>query len=167
MTKLDDLSENLPTTTVHQSRLQVFQPTRRPTMTTQEIKTSWGVAQIKGKLGQGHADLLEAMFKFAVDSKYTHEAGESDQLQLLIDVYKISTSMGGGEQYSYSSIDKMCDDLMSAIVYLEPSDGNVERIRGHIIEKIEESRATRHNPLNGRQRKLWKVTISDSWMKFV
>jgi hypothetical protein len=168
MTKLDDFpGQTLPTTTVHQSRLQVYQPTRRPVLMTQEIKTPWGIAQIKGKLGQGHADLLEAMFNEAIDYKFTGPAGETDQLQLLIDPYKISTSMGGGEQYSYSSIDKMCDDLMSAIVYLEPIDGNIERIRGHIIEKIEESKATRRNPLTGGQRKLWRVTISDSWMKFI
>ncbi|MGC9127819.1 MAG: hypothetical protein ACP5GA_03695, partial [Acidithiobacillus sp.] len=44
----------VPTSTVHQARLRIFQPTRRPVALEQVIETSWGRIRVKGRLGQQH-----------------------------------------------------------------------------------------------------------------
>lgn len=53
-------SSRLPTSTVAQHRVRLFQPTRRPkAQGSQMVKTNFGMVTVTGRLGQGHADLLE------------------------------------------------------------------------------------------------------------
>jgi hypothetical protein len=103
----------LPTTSAHQARLQFFQPTRKPAFQEErKVETKWGTATIKGKLGQGHADVLEAIFSECQD----YQKMDDGTLQVLVDPHKIRVEAGGGKLLSGETLDNITDDLMSAII---------------------------------------------------
>src|SRR5690554_1240070 len=131
-----EMWSQVPTTTVHQSRLQVFQPTRRPRFTERRIETPWGHAIITGKLGQAHADLIEAMCRNAEDW-YKDDEG---RLHMLVDPHVVRKSMAGnvgGSRYPLNRMEALLKDLMSAVIDLHAPKHQI-RVMGHILDKIEE-----------------------------
>lgn len=152
-----NIRQKIATSTVHQSRLQLFQPTRRPRELTREIQTSWGTAKIFGKIGQVHADMIESMCKYALDFKET----DSGQLVLLVDPYKVRTCMGGGKEYSYQTIWRMVTELKRVAIELNaPSQGL--RILGGILDRLDES-TYEVVSRNGQSRKMWAVTLNSAF----
>src|SRR5690554_1146804 len=85
--------EQLPTSTAHQARLQLYQPTRRPKWAERVIETPWGTATVRGKIGQVHADIVESICRHAEDHRIVAATGH---LQVLVDPYKVRVSVGGG-----------------------------------------------------------------------
>lgn len=144
-------SKKIPTTTVHQARLQVFQPTRLPKDMIREIETSWGVAKIDGKLGQVHADIVEAIFYYADTTRKM----EDGRVKITVDPYKIKTSVGGGKEYSYATINKRIDEIMKALIKLEIF-ATEQKVTAHIIDLVVKSKETRHNPFDGKNRNMWE-----------
>jgi len=158
-------SNKIPTTTVHQARLQVFQPTRLPKDCVREIETSWGVAKIDGKLGQVHADIVESIFYYA-DRTIKLEDG---RVVITVDPYKIKKSVGGGKEYSYQTINKRIDEIMKALVKLEIY-ATEQEVTAHIIDKVVKSKRMLYNPINGSKgskRHMWEVTISNEFMQLI
>lgn len=151
-----ELLKKVPTTTVHQSRLQVFQPTRRPKDIERKILTAWGEAKISGKIGQVHADIIEAMCKNAKD----HRVTDTGQIQLLVDPHVVRKSVGGGKRYSGDTLWKMIQELRRTSIELSaPAQG--VRVMGGIIDMVEESiQVTSHN---GEKRHLWRVTLNPAY----
>lgn len=154
-----ELFKRLPTSTVHQSRLQLYQPTRRPSYLYREINTPWGVAKINGKLGQVHADIVEAICRNAEAHRLIEHTGD---MQVLVDPYKIRTSVGGGAAYAKDTLWKMMTELRAVTIDLAGMDGS--KYLGGIISAVEESPATRHNPLNGKSRQLWRITFQKAFV---
>lgn len=151
--------DQLPTSTVHQARLQMFESSRRPKNTEREIVTAWGTAVVKGKLGQGHADVLEAMFHEAEDWRRTDEG----QFQLLVDPYKLRTVANGGKQGSHEQLVTVLKDIMAAVIDLK-IHATRKRVLGHIIDQVVESPTTAPNPLDGKERHLWRVTVGPAFV---
>jgi len=151
--------KKIPTSSVHQSRLQLFQPTRRPREITREIETAWGTAKIIGKIGQVHADMLEAMCKYSLDSKIS----DTGQLLLLVDPYKVRTCMGGGKEYSHDAIWRMITELKRVAIELSAQG---LRILGGVLDRVDEStyEATSHN---GQLRKMWVVTLNSAFSELL
>jgi hypothetical protein len=156
----------IPTTTVHQARLQIFQPTRRPKDCIREIETSWGSAVVDGKLGQTHADMLEAIFYNAISSKKL----ENGDVNIIVDPYRVRISVGGGKKYSYSTLIKHSKEVMKVLIELR-TESTGSFVISHIIQKIIKSTVTANNPaLNAggsKNRELWQVTISNEFMELV
>lgn len=148
-----------PTTTVHQARLQLYQPTRRPKAMTRVIETSWGKAEVTGKIGQGHADIIESLFYHAMDSKPTEIGG----LLLLVDPYKLRKSIGGGKQYAGKQTWEMLQGLRDIRIDLTAKGF---RAIGGIVDYVEESDATlvAHN---GLERHLWRIAINPAFVKIM
>ena len=148
-------NEKLPTATAHQARLRMFQPTRRPKLIEEIIKTAWGTARIKGRLGQAHADILEA----TLSGCERHAQLEDGRIKLLIDPYRITKI---ANQPSWSTFKKNLDDLMQALI--EIKDPEHLRCLGHLIDHIDKAvrfdgtTITKHNPLGG-EREMWRVEI--------
>lgn len=154
-----DILKTLPTTTVHQSRLQLYQPTRRPKWLERVIATPWGTATVRGKLGQVHADIMEAICRHAEDHRTIPETG---QLQILVDPYRVRVTVGGGTAYANDTLWKMLTELRETSITLEaPSQGL--RVLGGILDRVEESPATKINPLNNKPRQLWRVTLDPAF----
>lgn len=157
--KAVELLRQIPTSTAHQARLQLYQPTRRPVWQERKIITPWGVATVRGKIGQVHADIIEAICRHAEDHRYIEMTGN---MQILVDPYKVRVTVGGGKPYSKDTMWRMLSELREVSVTLEaPSIGL--KILGGILDRVEESSATRYNPLTGSTRKLWRVTLDPAF----
>lgn len=148
-------SDKLPTATAHQSRLRFFQPTRRPKPIEEIIKTAWGTIRIKGRLGQAHADILEAI----LSGSEKHAKLEDGRIKLLVDPFQV---MKIANQPSWSTFKKNLDDLIQALI--EIKEPNHLKCIGHFIDHIDKavrsdgSSITKRNPFGG-EREMWRVEI--------
>ncbi len=148
----------LPTTTVHAARLQVFQPTRHPRFCTRTIKTSWGRAEITGRLGVMHALLLEATLFHAQKKRTLDDGG----VQVLVDPYHLRTTLSranGG--YSGKGLKNLIRDLrVSAIKIDIPRLGTDAFVLDGFLNDVTPSPAVAINPVTRERRHLWRVTLT-------
>lgn len=154
-----EMLKQVPTSTAHQARLQLYQPTRRPQWLERVITTAWGRATVRGKIGQVHADIIEAICRYAEDHRIIPATGH---MQILVDPYRVRVSVGGGKAYSKDTLWRMLTELREVSVVLEvPAQGI--KILGGILDRVEESPATRVNRVNGKPRQLWRVTLDPAF----
>jgi len=151
--------KQIPTTTAHQARLQLYQPTRRPKWQERIIETSWGTATVRGKIGQVHADIIEAICRHAEDHRIVAATGH---MQILVDPYRVRVTVGGGKAYSQDTLWRMLSELRETSITLEVPSQHL-KILGGILDRVEESQATRINPVNGKPRQLWRVTLDPAF----
>jgi hypothetical protein len=150
-----EVLKHVPTSTAHQARLHLYQPTRRPQWMERVITTPWGTATVRGKIGQVHADIIEAICRHAEDHRTVAATGH---LQILVDPYRVRVSVGGGTAYSKDTLWRMLTELREVSITLEvPSQGL--KVLGGILDRVEESPATRINHLTKKPRQLWRVTL--------
>ena len=154
-----EVLKSLPTATAHQARLQLYQPTRRPTWQERVIETPWGTATVRGKIGQVHADIIEAICRHAEDHRVIPATGH---MQILVDPYRVRVTVGGGKPYSRDTLWRMLTELRETSVTLEVPSRKL-KILGGILDRVEESQATRLNRVTGGQRKLWRVTLDPAF----
>lgn len=155
----NDLVKSRVTSTVHQARLQMFQATRRPIEREVKIETSWGTAEIKGRLGQGHADLIEAIL--FESTKKTIKGG---RLMVLADPYQVkkranqmSGSFFGNFESKKNTLRDIVGDLKrtTIITQFKSADGRVlTTSMGSILDEIvliDEKPLPMSHALRGRQ----------------
>lgn len=151
-----------PTTTTHQARLRIFQPTRRPVTLEQTFETAWGEVRVRGRLGQQHADLLEAIM-----SEGRLPAATSDgRIKLLVDPHAVSviTRLEG------QTLRRVRDDLLQALVEIK-APAHISCI-GHLVDHIDHaqrsdgSHVTKPNPLGG-ERRLWRVDLGKALCRLI
>lgn len=156
-------SDRMPTATAHQARLRLFQPTRRPQHVERGIDSAWGRVRVVGRLGQQHADVVEAMF--AVSEKRALD--EVGRIKLLVDPARVRDV---ARQRSGTTLRRVLDDIMGAVIEIrEP-----ERLRcvGHLIDHVDiasrgdGTRITRANPLGG-ERDMWRVVVGQAAMHLI
>lgn len=161
-------SDRLPTSTAHQARLRLFQPTRRPVYQQTELTTSWGVVRIKGRLGQTHADVFEAMFRCAEKRGVIADSDGRQRLKLLVDpamVRKIA------RQNNSDGLERMINDILGAVIEIRSPEHL--QCKGHLIDLVEnavDSRGrmlTAYNPLNKGVRPLWRVVIGEVGLRLL
>jgi hypothetical protein len=152
---------HFPTNTIHAVRLCLFQATRRPQKIEQIIETSFGKIRVKGRLGQTHLDIFEAIC-------YSRERkqDEDDRIKILVDPWEIKKK---SNQLSGSTLEKMLDDLMQAIIeIIEP-----ERLActGHLIDHIDKAYRQDGSPImrTGRfkERQLWTVHLGKAFCTLI
>jgi hypothetical protein len=172
--------KELPVALVHEARLRIFQPTRRPSSDEirESIKTSAGLVTIEHRavmrggrviarpLGQAHEDLLDAVRASALHSGIDG----AGRLVLLVDPAKARRE--GGFKCSLSAVRELAHDLTGATIEIhEPAKF---KIRGHMIDTLREALDTKgkvievENPLQragfSKTRGLWAVTTGDVGM---
>jgi hypothetical protein len=162
MSEQSNLFDDLPVTTAHQARLQMYQATKKPRRTLRKTETPWGSVTVEGKIGQVHAGLMEALFTCAEKTR-TLETG---QIQLLVDPYKVRTTTYGGDQGSHQGVWDMLRDLMGVVIEFEVPGQKLKAL-GHILEDVDESPMTRMNPLTGKDRPMWRVTVAKAFVKIM
>lgn len=156
---VSDMFRQVPTSTAHQARLQLYQPTRRPVWMERIIQTPWGTAKVRGKIGQVHADIIEAICRHAEDFRMVPVTGH---MQILVDPYKVRVTVGGGKAYSRDTLWKMLTELRETSITLDAPQRGL-KVLGGILDRVEESPATRHNKLTGKPRHLWRVTLDPAF----
>lgn len=151
----------MPSTTVSQSRIGLFQPTRRPKYKSDyRVRTKWGWVLVNGKLGQKHSDVLEALL-FCAENKATIKDG---RIKILVDPYQVRIY---AKISSSAEVNSIIQDLLSAVVSVEfkSKNGGTCKSKGHLIDYIcDATRAngepiTRNNPIDRKPRSLWRVEL--------
>ena len=74
----------VPTSTSAQARVMIYQATQRPSMREANwMKTSFGRCSIQGRLGQRHADVVEAILYCAERRRDVSDGG----VELLVELH--------------------------------------------------------------------------------
>jgi hypothetical protein len=163
--RLDLNCDGLPTSTVHQSRLQLSQPTRRPKDLTRNIETPWGHGTVTGKYGQAHVDFVEAIFRNAEKKRRDDDGG----IEIIVDPYKVRMTAGGDKQISWQQMQSLKMDVMRVVIDLRGNSFH-RPITGHIIDQITESKlkaVSRPGAINGKERWLWYIKLGPAFVRFV
>lgn len=151
-----------PTTTIHAIRLCLFQATRRPEKIEKIVETSFGKVRVKGRLGQNHLDVFEAIC-FSREKKKEVDG----RIHLLVDPWEVRKK---SDQMSGTTLKKITDDLLEAIIeIIEPEP---LACIGHLVDHIDVARKpstdekiTRHGAFG--ERKLWTVKLGEAFCKLV
>ncbi len=169
--------KEMPTATTSEHRLRIFSPTRRPiAVSALKIETSHGKIKVTGKLGQAHADLLDAIC-FCSEKKAEMEGG---RIKLLVDpaaVRKVA-SVTSGEQFK-----KLVGELCAAVI--EISEPRHLSCIGHLVDHIDIAQradgtaVTKRNPLGiakcsrfkfatyREEREMWRVELGKAFCKLL
>jgi hypothetical protein len=129
------------------------------------VPTSWGLIRIKARLGQQHADVLEAIC-------YSHESKKNladGSIKLKVDPAKVRrlSRQSGGVGYNVAgkstTLQRIIDDLQQAIVeIIEPEHlASQGQILGFVEKAVRSdgTEITRPDPLTGKVRPMWSVTL--------
>lgn len=146
-----------PTSTVLQARVLLFQPSQRPRQQRGEwLQTQYARCRVNGRLGQRHADVLEAVMYVAEKRRDINDGG----IELLVDPAKIRRVLSD-HQYSYEGIQDLLADLRAASIEIvtPEMEETGDRIIGGLIDHSVPSPMTRHDPLTGGERPLWRVRL--------
>lgn len=147
-------NEVAPTSTALQARVALFQPSQRPKMLDEQIiKTKYGESTIKGRLGQRHADILEALLFCAEKKREISDGG----IELLVDPAQIRKVLSDS-RYSYEQMEKLLAELRAATITIRVDHLDFPIIGG-LIDHVVPSQMTRHDPLSGGERNLWRVRL--------
>lgn len=145
------------TATVHESRLNIFQPTRRPQMKDEIIKTQWGKVRVAGKLGQGEQDVLESIF-FCTIKKRVYEDGK---ITIIVDPAKVRKT---ARLASETALDNAIFNLVNtAVEIFEPK--KLAGVGGLISFVDKSSDMTAKNPITSfkkeaaGERHLWEIEV--------
>ncbi|MDY0311189.1 MAG: hypothetical protein RBR20_03610 [Desulfobacterales bacterium] len=150
-------NEITPTSTVAQARVMLYQASQRPCRREGEwLNTSFGRCRVTGRLGQRHADLVEAVLYCAERRREVSDGG----VELLVDPARLRKTLSDS-RYSMTQIKKLLADLRAAVVEIETPElmRSGERIIGGLIDHVIPSLMTRSNPLTGGKRYLWQVRL--------
>lgn len=143
-----------------------------------KIATPWGTATVTGKLGQAHADFVEAVLR---NAEAWRDYGEG-QLQVRVDPYRVRTSMGGGKKISYEQMWQVAGEVRRASIdmVIERPGGGL-RVHGGILDLIVESRQRVTDPAATLRRTaicdsdeatdggraLWEVTLNAAFVTLI
>lgn len=151
-----------PTNTLHTIRLQMFQATRRPQMIEKIIETAHGKVRIKGRLGQAHLDVFEAICYSRERKKEVDE-----RIHIFVDPWEVRKKSG---QMSGTTLEKILDDLMQAIIeIIEP---NHLVCVGHLVDHVDIAKNAKTDvpitkPGKFGDREMWSVEIGKAFCKLV
>ncbi len=143
------------------ARVRLFQPTQRPTARNGEwITTAWGRCSVTGRLGQRHADLLEAI-QFCAERREDEPSG---MIRLLVDPARVRKVMSDA-RYSQKQIWVLLREMRAVTIEIDTQE---RRIMGGVINEAEYTKKiTRRDPLTGEQRRLWVVWLGKAWAEIM
>lgn len=147
----------VPTSTALQARVLLFQASQRPRYRRGEwLRTQYGRCRVTGRLGQRHADVLDNMMYVAERRRDT----EDGCIEILVDPAALRRNLSDS-QYSYEGIQDLLADLRGAVIEIvtPEMEQTGDRIIGGLIDYSVPSPMTRHDPLNGGERHLWRVRL--------
>jgi ABC-type transporter Mla MlaB component len=145
------LRSTLPTMTVTPARVRLFEASQRPlTRDGAWLQTSWGRCRVVGRLGQRHADLLEAILHSAARWRDT----DDETIELLVDPAKVRRKLSD-TGHSGERIAKWLDELMAVVIEIDTAKLHV---LGHLIDHVKNSLNTHYNALGG-ERHWWVVRL--------
>ncbi|MDY2565115.1 ABC transporter ATPase [Pseudomonas syringae] len=144
----------VPTSTTALARVRLYQPSQRPQHRQGDwIDTSFGRCRVVGRLGQRHADTVEAVLYCAERQRPVSDGGA----ELLVDPAQVRKTISDS-RYSFTQIEKLFVELRAATITIETPQFDFPIIGG-LIDHVIPSSKTRPDPLTGGQRNLWRVRL--------
>jgi hypothetical protein len=144
----------IPTATVNENRIAIFQPTDRPKERTTVIQIKDGTVKVVGKLGQAHKDLLELIRYMRIDFGYTRDG----RLAFLVDPYRLRKGMSAEKgEYSYERFWKIIEDLIRTYIEIETP---TLKAAGSFLTHVVESKIEVPHSKTGKPRKLMRIEFS-------
>ena len=148
-------NEVAPTTTAIQARVMLYQPSQRPRWRDGDwIETSFGRCRVSGRLGQRHADVIEAILYCAERMRAVSDGG----VEVLVDPARVRKVLSD-RQYSHQRMWSLLREAMAAVIEIEAPKF---RALGHLVDQVVESPMKRPDPLTGGERNLWRVRLGAS-----
>ena len=149
----------VPASTRTQGRVRLYQPSQRPERRAGDWQvTAWGRVRVTGRLGQRHADVVEAVCSTALARREIEDGG----VELLVDPHQVRRAVAGGHgQYSNEQLHVLLADLRGAVIEIETPElaATGQRIIGGLLDHwIPSSRAVT-DPLTRSTRQLWRVRL--------
>ena len=145
-------NEVAPTSTAIQARIMLYQPSQRPHYRDGDwIETSFGRCKVSGRLGQRHADIMEAILYCAERWRDIEDGG----VEVLVDPARVRRTLSDS-RYSFEQIEKLLAELRAATIVIEAPKLDFPIIGG-LIDHVVPSPMTRPDPLTGGERHLWRV----------
>lgn len=142
------------TSTIAMARVMLYQPSQRPLLRKGEwLETSFGRCRVTGRLGQRHADVMDAILYCAERQRAVEDGG----IELLVDPARLRKTLSES-RYSLAQLEKLLVELRSATITIETPQFEFPIIGG-LIDHVIPSEKTRPNPLTGGERRLWKVRL--------
>ncbi len=146
----------IPTTTCAQARVRLYQATQRPTRREGEWQvTAWGRCRVSGRLGQRHADVVEAIMHHAERVQQMSDGA----VYILVDPARVRRTISDAG-YSGERLDALLTEILGAVIEIETE---VARAMGHIIDEVVEASSAKRNPLSssgaGTERSMMRVRI--------
>lgn len=143
-----------PTSTSVQARVMLYQPSQRPRFRFGDwTETTFGRCRVKGRLGQRHADVVESILYCAEKRRDVSDGG----IELLVDPARVRKTLSDS-RYSFAQIEKLLAELRAATITIETPRFDFPIIGG-LIDHVIPSPMTRHDPLTGGERNLWRVRL--------
>lgn len=148
------------------SRIPIFSPTRRPQHRhVWRVDTSWGWAEITGKLGQQHRDLLDAARMVAERADWTTDG----RLHLLVDPAKLRSAMGG-DAVNWALLNAWFAELMQSLVKYHVNNPGIDGVGVLLSDvasaKVQESPKTRPGAFSTGRRYL-RVSFGLGWSRLL
>ncbi|MDA8253897.1 MAG: ABC transporter ATPase [Rhodospirillales bacterium] len=113
---------------------------------------------MSGRLGQRHADVVEAICATALARREIEDGG----IELLVDPHQVRRAVSGGRgQYSSEQLHVLLADLRGAVVEIETPElaAQGQRIIGGLLDHWIPSSRSVADPLTGSTRQLWRVRL--------
>ena len=159
---LSDLAQ----TPTNACRIPIFAPTRRPqAVSAWRVETPWGWAEITGRLGQQHRDLLDAARMVAEAEEWTSDG----RLHLKVDPAKLRSALGG-DATNQQRIKEWLEDLRVASVVVHVA-GIDKTMRGGVVSDVVDSAdLTRLHARPGgfnSDRRFWRISFGLGWSKLI
>lgn len=143
-----------PTSTSAQARVMLYQPSQRPRLRESDwTDTSFGRCRVTGRLGQRHADIVEAILYCAERRRDVSDGG----VELLVDPARVRKTLSDS-RYSFTQIEKLLTELRAATITIETPQFDFPIIGG-LIDHVIPSPMTRLDPLTRGERNLWRVRL--------
>ena len=143
-----------PTSTSAQARVMLYQPTQRPSLRAGDWReTSFGRCRVKGRLGQRHADVVEAILYCAERRRDVSDGG----VELLVDPARVRKTLSDS-RYSFTQLEKLLAELRAATITIETPQFDFPIIGG-LIDHVIPSPMTRPDPLTKGERHMWRVRL--------
>jgi len=149
-----------PTTTCTPARVRLYQPTRRPERRDGDWQeNSWGRCKVNGRLGQQHADVMDAINYTALRAVETADGA----IHLLVDPAKVRRRLGTGG-YSGQRLWQLLREIRNAEIEIKTP--KFEAVGSLISEFVKASetrpaRLTKNRDGEGvpALRHLWRIRI--------
>jgi hypothetical protein len=152
-----DKNNILPTTTALQARVMLFQPSKKPRKEARVFETKYGICKVVGRLGQQHADVLEAIM-----TTYKAKRTSENKIEVLIDPYKVRKLLSDAV-YSASTLKNILEDMITTLIEIKAKHhkGSEFLIMGSMINSVKVIQ-TKEKDNFGKNKTEWLITFGEA-----